>query len=81
MSRFLADAMLGRLARWLRAIGVDTLQFPVDARDRDLVARPGHRPTLSVVRSRILARLACTADGGRASGSVAGVRQRLGSGV
>jgi hypothetical protein len=35
--RFVADAMLGRLARWLRALGYDTLYFR-DAPDRRLLA-------------------------------------------
>ena len=36
-SRFVADVMLGRLARWLRALGYDTLYFR-DAPDRQLLA-------------------------------------------
>jgi uncharacterized protein len=36
-SRFVADVMLGRLARWLRALGYDTLYFR-DAPDRWLLA-------------------------------------------
>lgn len=35
--RFVADAMLGRLARWLRALGYDTL-YCRDAPDRRLLA-------------------------------------------
>lgn len=35
--RFVADAMLGRLARWLRALGFDTL-YCRDAPDRRLLA-------------------------------------------
>ena len=35
--RFVADAMLGRLARWLRALGYDTLYLR-DAPDRQLLA-------------------------------------------
>jgi uncharacterized protein with PIN domain len=35
--RFVADGMLGRLARWLRALGYDTLYFR-DAPDRRLLA-------------------------------------------
>ena len=34
--QFIADAMLGRLARWLRALGYDTLYYP-DIPDNDLV--------------------------------------------
>jgi uncharacterized protein len=36
-ARFLADSMLGRLARWLRALGYDTLYLR-DAPDRRLLA-------------------------------------------
>jgi uncharacterized protein with PIN domain len=36
-ARFVADVMLGRLARWLRALGYDTLYFR-DAPDRRLLA-------------------------------------------
>jgi uncharacterized protein with PIN domain len=34
--RFIADAMLGRLARWLRFLGFDTLYYP-DISDRRLI--------------------------------------------
>lgn len=34
--RFIADSMLGRLARWLRLLGLDTL-YCADIRDRDLL--------------------------------------------
>lgn len=41
--RFVADAMLGRLARWLRALGYDTVYLRVgeDARLLDLARREG----------------------------------------
>jgi uncharacterized protein with PIN domain len=55
--RFVADSMLGKLARWLRALGYDTLYFKV-AEDRHLLqlAR-GERRTL-LTRDVRLARLA-----------------------
>jgi uncharacterized protein with PIN domain len=34
--QFIADAMLGRLARWLRFLGFDTLYYP-DITDNDLI--------------------------------------------
>ena len=34
--RFLADVMLGRLAKWLRILGYDTLYFR-DMDDRELI--------------------------------------------
>ncbi|HET6516081.1 MAG TPA: Mut7-C RNAse domain-containing protein [Thermodesulfovibrionales bacterium] len=34
--RFIADSMLGRLARWLRLLGLDTLYYP-DIEDGDLL--------------------------------------------
>ena len=35
-ARFIADAMLGRLSRWLRLLGFDTLYYP-DIKDGDLL--------------------------------------------
>ena len=56
MSRFLADAMLGRLARWLRAIGCDTAQLPVHAPDADIVALAHREDRVLLTRDRHLLR-------------------------
>ncbi|PYP76134.1 MAG: hypothetical protein DMD35_19590 [Gemmatimonadetes bacterium] len=56
MSRFLADAMLGRLARWLRAIGCDTAQLPVHARDVEVVDCARHEDRVLLTRDRHLLR-------------------------
>lgn len=56
MSRFLADAMLGRLARWLRAIGCDTAQLPVHAADADIVALARRDDRVLLTRDRHLLR-------------------------
>jgi uncharacterized protein len=53
--RFLADAMLGRLARWLRAIGLDTA-YEVAAEDRDLVRRAWQEGRVLLTRDRRLPR-------------------------
>jgi len=55
-TRFLADAMLGRLARWLRVVGVDTLQLPTDAPDVALVARARDDERVLLTRDRHLIR-------------------------
>jgi len=56
VTRFLADAMLGRLARWLRAIGCDTVQLPIDAPDSDLVERARREDRILLTRDRHLLR-------------------------
>ncbi len=56
MMRFLADAMLGRLARWLRVIGADALQLPVDTPDRAIVQRAIDDDRILLTRDRHLLR-------------------------
>lgn len=55
--RFVVDTMLGRLARWLRAMGYDTL-YPGQAADRELLRLARTEDRLLVTRDRRLARLA-----------------------
>jgi uncharacterized protein len=55
-THFLADAMLGRLARWLRAIDADTLQLPLDTGDHELVARAAAEGRVLLTRDRHLLR-------------------------
>ena len=56
MSRFLADAMLGRLARWLRAIGCDTAQLPVHVPDTEIVGLARREDRVLLTRDRHLLR-------------------------
>lgn len=51
--RFACDAMLGRVARWLRALGYDTAYEP-DVEDRDLVRRAVAERRIVVTRDRRL---------------------------
>jgi uncharacterized protein with PIN domain len=60
-ARFVADVMLGRLARWLRALGHDTLYFH-DAPDRRLLA------VALAERRRLLTRDAALARRAREAG-------------
>jgi uncharacterized protein len=55
--RFVVDIMLGRLARWLRAMGYDTL-YPDQADDRRLLQLAIAEERILVTRDRMLARLA-----------------------
>jgi len=55
--RFIVDTMLGRLARWLRAMGYDTL-YPGQAADRQLLQIARAEERILITRDRMLARLA-----------------------
>jgi uncharacterized protein with PIN domain len=55
--RFVVDTMLGRLARWLRAMGYDTL-YPGENGDRRLLDLALGEGRILVTRDRMLARLA-----------------------
>ena len=54
--RFVVDAMLGRLARWFRALGYDTL-YPGQVEDRRLLRISRAEERILVTRDRMLARL------------------------
>ena len=49
--RFIADAMLGRLARWLRLLGCDTLYYP-GIEDSDLLKRALREGRVILTRDR-----------------------------
>ncbi|WP_328189741.1 Mut7-C RNAse domain-containing protein [Marinobacter sp. OP 3.4] len=51
--RFAVDAMLGRLARWLRALGFDTTYSP-DIDDHDLVALANREQRILLTRDQHL---------------------------
>ena len=55
--RFVADVMLGRLARWLRALGYDTV-YRRDAADRQLLGLALREDRRLLTRDTALARLA-----------------------
>jgi len=52
---FFADAMLGRLAKWLRVLGFDTL-YEYDIEDADLVGRARAESRVILTRDTALAR-------------------------
>ena len=56
MNRFLADAMLGRLARWLRAVGCDCAQLSLHAPDAEIVALARREDRVLLTRDRHLLR-------------------------
>ena len=51
--RFFADAMLGRLARWLRILGYDTA-YEEDIEDADLVRRAVDERRIILTRDRLM---------------------------
>jgi len=53
--KFIADAMLGRLARWLRVMGCDTEYYPAIA-DADLVELAQRSGRLILTRDTLLVR-------------------------
>jgi uncharacterized protein with PIN domain len=83
--RFVVDAMLGRLARWLRAMGYDTLYpgpAPGSAGDRRLLRMARTEARILVTRDRMLARLAeprsCLVRADRVDDQLREVVERLG---
>jgi uncharacterized protein len=80
MPRFVVDTMLGRLARWLRAMGYDTL-YPGQAEDRRLLQLACAEDGILVTRDRMLARLAeprsCLIRGERVDDQVVEAVQHL----
>lgn len=79
--RFVVDTMLGRLARWLRAMGYDTL-YPGETGDRRLLELALAEERVLVTRDRMLARLAqpreCLITAERLDGQIREAVRRLG---
>jgi uncharacterized protein with PIN domain len=83
--RFVVDIMLGRLARWLRAMGYDT-RYPEpmtgQAGDRQLLQFAHAEDRILVTRDLMLARLAepraCLIRAERLDEQLAEIRKRLG---
>jgi uncharacterized protein with PIN domain len=84
-SGFVVDIMLGRLARWLRAMGYDTLYpgpAPGRAGDRRLLQLARSEDRILVTRDRMLARLAepraCLVHAERLDDQLLEIVERLG---
>src|SRR5262245_51913920 len=78
--RFIVDTMLGRLARWRRAMGYDTV-YPGQVEDRHLRQIAHAEARILVTRDRTLARLAepqsCLIRGERLDDQVLEIVERL----
>ena len=59
--RFIADAMLGRLARWLRFLGIDTLYYP-DISDSRLIRIAREQNRLILTRDTRLVKMKAVRD-------------------
>jgi len=79
-SRFVVDTMLGRLARWLRAMGYDTL-YVGPAEDRRLLQLAATEDRILLTRDGKLARLAgprgCLIQADRVDGQLAETVEKL----